>query len=275
MDRKAGSKSIRPSSTKDCGCAPIMQARNWTNSTRRATPRTSRPKPTTSPAASKMGWSRNRRAKKVCATCATSRRFTARRELQFKANLTAERIGRGERILNLRPLGPANSVESAANSLVWYRLRIRMQTPVAPMHPSDFPRGFAELNAHSILRVCVALCLCPAKQRDARFPNLALFCSPAGKCLADDAGGPGRDHPEMPEEHWLLECRDHRVPVGRGRQDLLHRDEHAHPGGALCDRNGDRDRPGEGATADCRGREAFQYRHRSGGGDRARDRVPH
>jgi hypothetical protein len=32
--------------------------------------------------------------KKVCATCASSRRFTARRESQFKANLTAEKNGR-------------------------------------------------------------------------------------------------------------------------------------------------------------------------------------
>ena len=31
MDRKAGSKSIQPSSMKDCGCGPIMQACNWTN----------------------------------------------------------------------------------------------------------------------------------------------------------------------------------------------------------------------------------------------------
>ena len=46
-----------------------LRAGNLTNSTRRATLRTSRPKPTTSPTASKMGWSRNRRAKKVCATC--------------------------------------------------------------------------------------------------------------------------------------------------------------------------------------------------------------
>jgi predicted dehydrogenase len=43
-------------------------------------------KPTTSPTASKMGRSRNRRAKKVCATSASSRRFIARGELQFKAH---------------------------------------------------------------------------------------------------------------------------------------------------------------------------------------------
>jgi hypothetical protein len=36
--------------------------------------------------ASKAGWSRNRRAKKVCATCATSPRFTAQRALQFKTS---------------------------------------------------------------------------------------------------------------------------------------------------------------------------------------------
>src|ERR1700674_5466758 len=88
MDRKAGSKSIRRSSTKGCGCAPIMQAYNSMNSTRRVTPRTSRPKPNTSLNAFRMSWSRGRRAKKVCATCATSRRFTARRELQFKAVIT-------------------------------------------------------------------------------------------------------------------------------------------------------------------------------------------
>ena len=66
-------------------CALTVGAHNLTNSTQRATLRTSRPKPTTFPTASKTGWSRSLRAKKVCATCATSRRFTARRELQFKA----------------------------------------------------------------------------------------------------------------------------------------------------------------------------------------------
>jgi predicted dehydrogenase len=51
---------------------------------RPATLRTSSPKQTTSPTASRMGRSRNRRAKKACATCATSRRFTAQRELQCR-----------------------------------------------------------------------------------------------------------------------------------------------------------------------------------------------
>ena len=67
-------------------------AHNWTSPTRRATRRTSRLRPSTSLTASRMGWSRNRRAKRDCATCATLRRFTVRRELQC-------RLGRGLRQL--------------------------------------------------------------------------------------------------------------------------------------------------------------------------------
>ena len=66
----------------------------------------------------------------------------------------------------------------------------------------------------------------------------------------------GKTLQPLPGADRLPERRHGRVPDGRGRQALLHRDEHAHPGGASGDRDGDRHRPGEGAAADCSRREA-------------------
>ena len=43
----------------------------------------------------------------------------------------------------------------------------------------------------------------------------------------------GAHHRALHEGRRLLERRHHRVPDGRGRQALLHRDEHPHPGRAL------------------------------------------
>src|SRR6202034_2993889 len=79
-DRRAGSKSIPRSSTKDCGCEPNIPALNSTNSTRRVTLHNSRPRPNTSLTASKTDWTRSRREKKARATCATSARSTGQQE---------------------------------------------------------------------------------------------------------------------------------------------------------------------------------------------------
>ena len=54
MDRRDGFKSIRPLSTRACASAPIFPALSSTNPTRPATPPNSRPKPNTSPIASRM-----------------------------------------------------------------------------------------------------------------------------------------------------------------------------------------------------------------------------
>ncbi len=65
-----------------------------------------------------------------------------------------------------------------------------------------------------------------------------------------------RDRPHaqaLSRSRRLPERRHHRVPHGRGRQALLHRDEHAHSGRASGDRDDHRHRPGEGAVAHRRG----------------------
>ena len=62
-------------------------------------------------------------------------------------------------------------------------------------------------------------------------------------------GGPG-------EAHRLRQRRDARVPRGRGPQSLVPRDEHASPGRAPGDRDGDRRRHREGADPDRPGRAA-------------------
>ena len=49
----------------------------------------------------------------------------------------------------------------------------------------------------------------------------------------------GKTLQPLPGADRLPERRHGRVPDGRGRQALLHRDEHAHPGGASGDRDGD------------------------------------
>ena len=64
-----------------------------------------------------------------------------------------EKIGRGERICTSDPLVP-NSVESAANSLVWYRLRILGANSVAPMHPSAVFRLDPEEDSQELTRHC-------------------------------------------------------------------------------------------------------------------------
>ena len=79
----------------------------------------------------------------------------------------------------------------------------------------------------------------------------------------------------LPQGRRLLERRHHRVPHGRGRQDLLHRDEHPHPGRALRHRDGHRHRPGQGADPHRRRREALRHRHQPGRHHRPRHRVPH
>ena len=85
----------------------------------------------------------------------------------------------------------------------------------------------------------------------------------------------GPDAVPLPERDRLPECRDGRVPDGRESSALLHRDEHAHPGGASGDRGDYRRGPGEGAVADCGGREAGRDSAGEAGDSRARDRVPH
>ena len=59
----------------------------------------------------------------------------------------------------------------------------------------------------------------------------------------------------VPDGDRLSERGDDRVSDGRGRAALLHRDEHAHPGGASGDGGDYRHRSGEGAVAHCGGRD--------------------
>ena len=59
------------------------------------------------------------------------------------------------------------------------------------------------------------------------------------------------------------------------RQALLHRDEHAHPGGAPGHRGHHRRRSGEGAVAHCRRREARAHSAAEDRDARPRHRVPH
>ena len=59
------------------------------------------------------------------------------------------------------------------------------------------------------------------------------------------------------------------------REPALHRDEHAHPGGASGDGDDDGCGPGEVADHDCGGREDERGHQPSGGVARTRDRVPH
>ena len=73
----------------------------------------------------------------------------------------------------------------------------------------------------------------------------------------------------------LHQCRDDRVPDGSGPAVALHRDEHAHPGGASGDRDGDGRGSGEEPDHD---RRRGAHAGRAAGADcapRARDRVPH
>ena len=70
-----------------------------------------------------------------------------------------------------------------------------------------------------------------------------------GERMGDARGG-------AREAHRLRQRRDARVPRGRGPRALVPRDEHAAPGRAPGDRDGDRRRPREGADPDRAGRAA-------------------
>ena len=74
----------------------------------------------------------------------------------------------------------------------------------------------------------------------------------------------------------LHERRHPRVPARRGRQLLLHGDEHPHPGRAPGDRDGHRPRPGQAADPHRRRRARSSLPDtRPMALPRARDRVPH
>ena len=78
------------------------------------------------------------------------------------------------------------------------------------------------------------------------------------------AARPHRRHPgEDAQQHRLHERRHRRVPDGRRWQPALHRDEHAHPGGASGHGDDHRRRPGEVADHDCGRREAERASSRS------------
>ena len=87
------------------------------------------------------------------------------------------------------------------------------------------------------------------------------------------AGEDGRARGGPREAHRLRQRGDARVPRGRGPRSLVPRDEHASPGRAPGDRDGDRRRPREGADPDRAGRAAGVP---AGGPPpaRARHRVP-